>query len=307
MYENGDILAMWEGHGLIRLDKDSNLVWKYARKPHHDIFVTADSKIYVLARKANVIPTIHETQPVLEDFIDLLDENGELLKRLSILDCLENSEFYWPIIEVLREQTALRLMLEERVPGDILHTNTVQELDGRHGRSSPVFRKGNLLISLRNPSILAVIDPDQEKVVWLAAGMWRHQHDPYLLANGRMLLFDNEGNQGFSRVLEFDPFSQEMFWKFEGSPPSQFFSRCCGTVQRLPNGNTLVAETDNGRALEVARDGTIVWEYVNPHRAGKNDELIAALYDIVRIPRDWNLEWLEEPGVSTAQPSRTGY
>jgi hypothetical protein len=293
MYENGDLLALWEGRGLIRLNKDSDLIWKYSQKPHHDIFVTENGKIYVLARKARVIPSIHETEPVLEDFIDLLDENGKLLKRLSILDCIQNSDYHESVVEILQEQVASRLSLKRKLPGDIFHTNTIEVFDGTQEGVSPVFRKGNLLISLRTPSIVAVIDPEKEKAVWVSTGIWRHQHDPFLLTNGRMLMFDNEGNQGSSRVIEFDPFSQQVFWKFEGNPPGRFHSKCCGAVQRLGNGNTLITETDNGRALEVAPDGTVVWEFVSPHRAGENNELIAALYDMVRVPEEWDCAWLE--------------
>ncbi len=109
-----------------------------------------------------------------------------------------------------------------------------------------------------------------------------------------MLIFDNMGNGGFSRILEIDPFTQNAFWKFEGAPPRKFYSANCGAVQRLPNGNTLITESNNGRAFEVTRDGTVVWEYVSPFRAGEDNDLIATLYDVVRISPDRVLDWLED-------------
>lgn len=36
-----------------------------------------------------------------------------------------------------------------------------------------------------------------------------------------------------------------------------------GGAQRLENGNTLITESDNGRAFEVTRAGEIVWDYYN--------------------------------------------
>jgi hypothetical protein len=33
----------------------------------------------------------------------------------------------------------------------------------------------------------------------------------------------------------------------------------------LPNGNTLINEGWFGRFFEVTRDGSVVWEYVNPY------------------------------------------
>lgn len=40
----------------------------------------------------------------------------------------------------------------------------------------------------------------------------------------------------------------------------------CG-VQRLPGGNTLITEAAFGRIFEVAREGELVWEYINPEFA----------------------------------------
>jgi hypothetical protein len=293
MYENGDILAIWEGRTLIRLDRNSQLKWAYHGKPHHDIFVTDDRNIHVLARKAKIIPEIHKSQPVMEDFVDVLDDRGNLVSRLSILTCFRNSSYYWPFLESLRERVEYRLAVGKKYAGDILHTNTLQVFDGSHAGISPIYRKGNLLVCIREPGIVAIIDPEKKSVVWSISGMWSKQHDSTLLDNGRMLIFDNKGNLNYSRVVEFDPFSQQTFWNFEGNPPRTFRSKTCGAVQRLQNGNTLIIESDNGRALEVARDGSVVWEFVSPYRAGDNNELIATLYDLVRIPNDWNFEWLE--------------
>ena len=59
----------------------------------------------------------------------------------------------------------------------------------------------------------------------------------------------------------------------------------------LSNGNTLIVESDAGRAFEVDRGGEIVWEYYNPHRAGPHGELIATLFDVVRLPEDFPTGW----------------
>jgi hypothetical protein len=58
-------------------------------------------------------------------------------------------------------------------------------------------------------------------------------------------------------------------------------------ARRLPNGNTLIVESQAGRAIEVTPDQEIVWEFVHPHRAGPQDELIAQLFDVVRLPPDF--------------------
>ena len=114
-------------------------------------------------------------------------------------------------------------------------------------------------------------------------GMWKFQHDPVILENGNILIFDNLGNFGSSRVLEVNPMTQEVVWKYGDTPAEEFVTVTCGGNQRLPNGNTLITESENGRAFEVTPAGRIVWEYRNPHRAGKNGELVATLFKVLRI------------------------
>ena len=134
---------------------------------------------------------------------------------------------------------------------------------------------------------------DQEAVVWAMAGMWKRQHDPEFLDNGNILLFDNLGHGGFSKVIEFDPLTQAISWAYEGNAANDFRSTVLGASQRLSNGNTLITESTRGRAFEVTPDGTIVWDFVNPERSGDDGQLIAVLCEMLRLDPDFPLDWLE--------------
>jgi hypothetical protein len=59
-----------------------------------------------------------------------------------------------------------------------------------------------------------------------------------------------------------------------------------GSVARLPNGNTLITVSESGRALEVTREGEVVWEFFSPHRAGSKNELVATVWEVMRLPPD---------------------
>ena len=131
----------------------------------------------------------------------------------------------------------------------------------------------------------------REQVVWALSGLWISQHHPTVLENGHMMIFDSKGDNGRSRVVEFEPLTQEIIWSYDGSK-YDFYTPTCGANQRLPNGNTLITETDYGRAFEVTSDKLIVWEYYTQNRAGKNDELIATLFEVVRLEPDLALAWL---------------
>ena len=56
----------------------------------------------------------------------------------------------------------------------------------------------------------------QQTVIWAITGMWKFQHEPRLLDNGNILLFDNMGNAGMSRIVEFDPLTQKVVWTYKG-------------------------------------------------------------------------------------------
>jgi hypothetical protein len=283
LYENGDLLAVYDHVGIVKLDRDSNLLWSRSGGDHHDLDVLEDGLIYVLEQDMKILPRVHEWRPVSEQFIAVLRPDGSVEQRVSILEAFENSDY--------------RAILNAMPPwGDILHANTIEVLDGRFADAAPAFRRGNVLICLRSMDVIAVVDMETEAVVWALVGRWDRQHQPTFISGGRMLLFNNEAGldangSPISDVIEFDPLTQEVFWSYDGNRPGGMYSAACGSCQRLGNGNTLISETDNGRAIEVTRDGGIVWEFINPERAGENDELIASLYEVIRLPADFPVDW----------------
>ena len=117
--------------------------------------------------------------------------------------------------------------------------------------------------------------------------MWRAQHEPVFLDNGRMLLYDNQGLGGLdgpARVIEFDPNRLSLEWSYPAVGDEPMINRYGGSLQGLPNGNTLMIESINARAIEVDRSGTIVWEYRSPHRRMvDNVSHVARMPDLVRI------------------------
>jgi len=140
------------------------------------------------------------------------------------------------------------------------HGNTVAELDD-----------GNLVVSFRNISTVAIIERETGRVVWkLGPPTLAQQHDPRPLANGHLLIFDNGTHRQdhpwpYSRVIEVEPSTSTIVWEYRDSVPFNFFSPYISGAQRLSNGNTLVCEGCFGRLFEVTPTGEVVWEYVSPH------------------------------------------
>ncbi len=261
---NGDLIAIaveagmtpW-GLGLVRMDSSSRVVWKYLQRVHHDFCVAGDGRVFTLIHRIRReplqgIPSVKA--PFLEDLIVVLSAQGQELRRASVYAALATSPY--------------KLLLEH-VPynehGDYLHTNAIELLPPR-GASG--IAAGSLLLSMREIGFVGVVDTASMSCTWGTTGPWLEQHDPDLLDNGNILLFDNRGrlgeSGGQSRVIEINPMTHGVEWCYEGNEHERFYSEVRSSQQRLPNGNTLITESDAGRVIEVTRDGDIVWEFVNP-------------------------------------------
>jgi hypothetical protein len=268
LFENGDLLAVFDYFGLVKLDRDSRLLWARAIPVHHGFFATGD-RIYALAEQIGEIPRLWPGRRVREDEVRILDADGRELRRVSIVRALERSRF---------------AQLLARVPAhdDLLHTNSIEILDAASPRLPPAFRRGNALISIRNLDLVAVLDLEREEIVWGMQGGFRLQHEPTLLPRGRLLLFDNLGLRGRSRVLELDAGSGELLWSWAGEGAG-FVSEGMGAAQRLRNGNTIVTDSFGGRVFEVDPGGAVVWRFDNPARTGERGELVAVIPELLRL------------------------
>lgn len=279
LYPNGSLLAIYEGIGLIKLDRYSKLLWTYPGKAHHDLEVGPDGRIYVLARDEHPDPDRNRRRPILEDCVAVLDADGQELQRISVLEALKKSEY-------------AGLLAQLSPHGNLLQTTTVQLLDGSQADRLPAFAAGNLLLSILKLDMVAVLDPRAGKVVWARQGPFKAPQAAEILDNGHLLVFDSRYQPDTaSRVVEIDPLTGEIVWDYTGSPEQPFHSTDYGANQRLPNGDTLIVESDAGRAFEVAPDRRLVWEYHTPQRGGPRQEFIATLVDVVRYPPGY-VDWL---------------
>jgi hypothetical protein len=140
-----------------------------------------------------------------------------------------------------------------------------------HGNSVQELPDGDILASFRPTSTVTRISRKTGKILWkLGPPMVAGQHAPTLLANGNILIFDNgvhrlDDAMPYSRVIEINPATNQIVWKYQDKPAWNFFSPRMGLAQRLSNGNTLITESSFGRFFEVTSQGDTVWEYVNPY------------------------------------------
>jgi hypothetical protein len=308
LFPNGDLLALYTavgdtpwGYGLVKMDKDSKPIWKYLAHAHHDFDIDSAGNIYVLTHEISTadlpipkeeLPAFKEQlkKPRIDDFIVKLSPDGRELEKVWLTGAFARSPFH----------RRLRLV-PYNDSGDYLHANSISVLE-KAMPGIPQSRPGQLLVSLRDVSTVALVDLQGPRIVWALSGPWVRQHDAEFLPDGRLLLFDNEGdpNGGHgSRTLEVDPATSEVKWSYGGREEQPLDSEARGSQNRLANGNTLIVESWGGRLLEVTREGDVVWEFVNPVRGGSNDGRIPIIHWVERLDpaRDFTPDFRHTLGI----------
>jgi len=223
---------------------------------HHDVALMPDGSVLVPRRAEE---RTYQGRRVVFDDIVRVDASG-------------NPSLFWSSFEHLDVLRSLHDANElDRPPGragpvdpnkihDYYHVNTVEVLPPTPlGERDPRFRAGNILTCLRNANLILVLDQDDLSVAWSwGPGQVELPHMPTMLENGRIMLFDNGSFRGFSRIIELDPASGQIVWSWQGDPKESFFSKFRGGAQRLPNGNTLICESEKGHVSEITPDGLVV-------------------------------------------------
>lgn len=349
----GELYAIIHLHGLLKLDRDSKVEWLAEVAAHHDLDVAEDGDVYTLTAEKRKIVHRKTKLWILDDHVVVLDRNGKLRRRISLLDVLlgdpatramMRKKLDWAAKSlagslstaylmanalqknkrnVKRTAEAFRLILADRfraprgraeptrspargrdepelartrrielmlmtvmLPMDPIHANAVQVLQRD---VEGLGKKGDLLLSVRELNLVLVLDPKTTKVRWtFGPRVLQRQHQPSLLESGNVLIFDNGTFSRRSRVLEVRPDSRQVVWSYQANPPQAFFSPIRGGAQRLPNGNTLIVESERGRVFEVTREARLVWEFFNPDlKDPYMRRRRAPIYRMTRLPPDF--------------------
>jgi hypothetical protein len=290
LHPDGSVIFNYEYMGLVKLDRCGSVVWRLPYRTHHSVSEDARGHLWVSGRRT--LAEGFKSRPpnlaanVTDEVIVEVSPRGEILREISILGVIYRSRH-----EGVLFPTGKDVPWQE---GDALHLNHVEVLNEALAPAFPMFKAGDLLVSLRRLNMLMVIDPSTETVRWAYIGPWLRQHDPHFEASGKILLYDNraienyghqtDGSPAFaSRILAFDPGTGQTDVLYEGGAANPFYAFRMGKNQRLPNGNILVTEAESGRAFEITAEGQIVWEFINSY----DDHRVAIIEQASRYPSSY--------------------
>ena len=294
----GDLLFIMSFRLMAKLDRCSNVKWILPKRAHHDLARADDDTYWVLSQR--FVDEEMENRrgfsiPYIEDTVLNVSDQGVVLREFSLIDAFLNSNYSGVILQGHEDFPAVVNM-------DPLHTNDIDVITSDFANHHAFADEGDLMVSLRTVDAIAIIDKDDKRVKWALSGMFLRQHDPDILPSGEMLVFDNRTDVGqhngaryrldpqrfgYSRVIRFDPETQDVRWEFTGSAGRPFYTSIQGDQQMLSNGNVLIVETEAGRVFEVEpRTNGIVWSFHNLV-AHRNEMRRARITGATRYPQSF--------------------
>jgi hypothetical protein len=291
--ESGDLLVVaaeetdsGRRRALLRFTWEGESVWRQWLPVHHHAEELADGRIAALLSRPRTVTVGSREIGSLAHSLAILSPDGATV--------LEERPFY-EMLAARPDSFQFREGGEAKghLKRDALHANYFDWMPGGAlAERNDLYAASNVVVTLREQDTVAIFDWVRGEMVWAwGQGEVVGPHDARILANGNLLIFDNRSRdhepvpgEEWSRVIELDPLTREIVWQYRADPPEAFVSGSRGIVQRLPNGNTLIGASNQGRVFEVTPDRDVVFDYLTPHR---NESGHLAVLRVNRYPSEF--------------------
>lgn len=270
--KNGNF-AQYAGNVYLIYDKNMNLIDSVKNTTNYDL----DFHDFIQLENGNYLMLM--TYWVEKDLSQIVEggRTDAMIMHNALVEVKNNGQVVWTwdgaqkydILDVTSDIDLTQKMI------DFTHINSMHE-----------DANGNILVSVRHLDELSLIDKSTGNFIWRMGGSkskknqftflndalegfygFSHQHTATILPNGNILLYDNGNMKSpqYSRVVEYSINSSaktvSKVWEYRTSP--DIFSHAMGSVDRLPNGNTLICWS-RGKITEVRMDKTIALEITFP-------------------------------------------
>ena len=145
---------------------------------------------------------------------------------------------------------------------------------------SKYWKKGDVFVSLRHPSLVFLYRPSTNKIIWSQQGPWMKQHDVVILNDHQIAIFGNNVIDAKYKDVKkrlIDGNNIQYIYDFSTNKTTtaftEFFKKSKigtfteGRSQILKDGNILVEESNHGRLL-FGNEKNEIWTFVD--RVDKN-------------------------------------
>jgi len=296
---DGSVIVNLGYLGTAKLDKCGKVLWTVDRMTRHFVSPTSSGNYWIGANReiddiAEELIFFDTNRSELkkgwqryENTILLVNPDGEILEEISVLRALYDAGYEGHIFDAFKIDR-----------GDLTHNNDIEEVTQALADKIEGVNQGDLLISIRNMHMLAILDKKSHAIKWTYSGSWTRQHDPDITPEGNIIVFNNSRRDfGFNRVkgsnlTEFDPATHQVNVVYPKNGQPKIYTDIFGTHQSLPNGNILISLGRTGRVFEINERGELIWDFVLPY-----DETHASLMEAAHrfdpeyfSVKDWNCD-----------------
>jgi len=289
---DGSMVVNFGAKGTVKMDKCGMVQWTIDRMTHHSITPNPDGS-YWIPVKGNVqnmpdrllLPNVTHDKLMdssgwYEDRLMLVDALGQKKEEISVLQSLFDGEFERELFDTTKIS-----------PLDPTHLNDIEVVNPALAGKIDGVKAGDLLISIRNMSMLAIMDRETGRIKWHRIGPWVHQHDPDITSRGTIVVYNNRSKalstslnrKSGSNLIELDPATGQTSILYPKADQADFYTELMGDHQHLPNGNHLITESLAGRVFEIDDQGNVVWEYIKPY----DDTHASMIESAIRYDNDY--------------------
>ena len=201
------------------------------------------------------------------DGVAILDFQGNSLAKWSLLEHYDelNSKMNLERTSAGADPKGLEL-LRSKADGEFTNLAGAFEIPPNPlAKTIPAFQAGNFLLPFYNQHLL-ILSSDLKEVQWISKKTY-YTREAKVLKNGHILLSqDNRGPQG-AAVLELDPNTESVVWKFTGTPKLSIPN--FGSVSELNGKFALTGNPDVAHISVINRKGKLLSTFKgNPHIGG---------------------------------------
>ncbi len=266
----GNLTYIIQGNDLVSLDlKTGKKRWSVKGAFHHSIETDSDGNFWACGSikpnsKDDSFKMINHSNYEFDDqALVKISKEGKILRVLSVSNLLCNSGLEFLLYGISNPD----------LNSDPLHLNQITPIVNTQG----VFKRGQILVSLRNMSTIILVDVQTDKVVWHQTGPWMNQHCVVPIRDSSFALLDNHSfasgeywlNQHWrTRVLTHNISSGKTEEILLNSQLAEGFRVAIeGRVFPLSNDAWLIEDSVQGTVL-VVHDGKIVLKWQNLYKNG---------------------------------------
>jgi hypothetical protein len=228
---------------LIKINKGSKIVWVNKKIFHHSIEYAGDTAIWVCATIVGNKPVFRFTNK------DTLVNEGIALVNSTT----GKISFQKSIYDILNENGYKYLMAIGNFENDAFHLNEVNPAT----KDSKYWKKGDLLISIRDRNTVFLYRPSTNKILWLKTGPWANQHDCSFLGDSGIMVLGNDVIRSGVFVKLLQNHNNIYTYSFKSDKIDTPYIKILdqlklktyteGRCNILPNGDVFFDDTNNGK------------------------------------------------------------